>query len=487
VGILLLPPLPVFQEAVVAIGTAREHVVPVTLSVQRVLALLCLMSWWWVGEVVPLPVTALLPALVGPLLSLVRLHEGELQAMPLRSFVQGYADPIVLLFLGSFILAEALREYGIDRRWALLLLSRRWVTRSPRRLVLSIMVATAVTSMWMNNTATAAMLMPVVVGIFNRLQRYPTKAPLQRLGMALALGVAWASSIGGMMTVVGTAPNGIAVGVLRQQGIEVSFLRWLQYGIPVGMVLLIIGWLVLVARIHLPWQELRAVRGYIVEEYRQLPPLDAAAWRVLLVVGSVVSAWLFVPFLALWFPVLRGVDVWNIALAGGIALFLIPASQRRGALLSWQAAQRIDWGTLLLFGGGLSLSGLLVESKAAVVLTHVLTAEAVHIPPLLAMALLLLAGNFATELISNTALASLLLALIVPFLKALGIPVEPAIIALAMVTSCAFMLPVATPPNAIAYATRLFSLPAMMRVGIWMNLLATFVLVGLVQLAWAVR
>lgn len=478
--LVLLPPLPPLYEAVRAVGTAPEHLLPVAVSVQRVLALLWWMLCWWVGEVVPLPVTALLPAVVGPLLGLVRVQGEELQGLPLRSFVHSYADPVVLLFLGSFIVAEALREYGVDQRWALWLLSRRWVVRSPARLLLSTMGATAALSMWMNNTATAAMLMPVVVGILAHVRAQLDGAALRRLGMALTLGVAWSSSLGGMMTIVGTAPNGIAVGVLRQQGVEVSFLGWLAYGVPVGVGLLLVGWFMLLWRTRLTTIPLQTVHSYIAERYRELPPLEPAARRALLVFAGVVLGWLAVPFLAELWPALKRLDIWNIALVGAVALFVLPAPRQPGALLSWRVAQRIEWGTLLLFGGGLSLSSLLVETNAAAVATHVLVGFSKWIPSLLLLALLLLAANFGTEVMSNTALAALLLPLVAPLVASLGLPMEATLIAMALVSSCAFILPVATPPNAIAYATGMIDLADMMRVGVLMNLISTLVLTLLV-------
>ncbi len=478
--LVLLPPLPVLYQAVGALGVASEHLQPVAVSIQRVFALLWWMLWWWVGEVVPLPVTALLPAVVGPLLGLVRVQGEEVQALPLRSFLHGYADPIVLLFLGSFIVAEALREYGLDQRWALWLLSRRWVVQTPHRLLLSVMAATAALSMWMNNTATAAMLMPVVVGILAHVRTQLPAAVLQRLGMALVLGVAWAASIGGMMTIVGTAPNGIAVGVLRQHALELSFLGWLQYGVPAGVGLLVVGWRVLLWRARVAQVPLHTMYDRVIEYYRHLPPLEPAAWRVLFVFAGVVLGWLVTPFLAELVPALKGFDIWSIALAGAMALFVIPAPRQRGALLSWKAAQRIEWGTLLLFGGGLSLSGLLVETKAAAVVAQVLIGISEWVPPVVLLFVLLLGANFGTEVMSNTALVALLLPLIVPLVVAVGLPVKATLVAMAMVSSCAFMLPVATPPNAIAYTTGLVRLPDMVRVGVLMNCISTLVLTALV-------
>lgn len=479
-GMLAIPPLAPILQVLAEMGVPSESAAVAALSIQRTLGLVWWMLWWWIGEVVPLPVTALLPALVGPLLGLMQLQDGRVQPLSVRTFLQGYADPIVLLFLGTFVLAEALREYGIDRRWALWLLRRPWVMRSPRRLLFAVMVGSAVVSMWMNNTATAAMFMPVAVGIMLHLQPGRERGAAE-LGSALVLGVAWAASIGGMMTIVGTAPNGIAVGVLRQYGVEVGFLEWMRYGLPAGAILLLLAWVVLSASMHHSQKSSQNAWGQLGQDAGWAAPMGKGARRVLVVFATVVVLWLCVPLLSGWLPGLKGVDVWSIALLGAAALFLLPSGERPGSLLEWSAAQRIDWGTLLLFGGGLSLSGLLVATGTAAVLTHLLARVLSGVPSIVVLGLLLLAANLATELMSNTALAALLLPLVVPLLSTLGVPVEPATVVLAMVTSCAFMLPVATPPNAIAYATRLVPLPQMVHRGILMNVISTLVLAAL---AW---
>ncbi|GBD07724.1 Sodium-dependent dicarboxylate transporter SdcS [bacterium HR21] len=474
VASLVLPPLLAVPPGVLAV--APEQMPTVVLSIQRVLGLLWWMFWWWIGEVVPLPMTALLPALVGPLLGLVSGQTTVAEPLPLRTFLQGYVDPVVLLFLGSFLIAEALRKHGLDQWSALRVFSWRWALRSPRRLLGAVMLSTAVVSMWVSNTATAAMVMPIALGILEVLRRAGLRDDLGAFPQALVLAVAWASSIGGMVTVVGTAPNGIALGVLRQHGVELGFLEWLLFGVPVGICVLSGAWLILVWRLRLPDIPLRALREELQREYWQNKKLSPGARRVAVVFAGVVCAWIALPLLAMLSPVLKVLDLWNVALGGALLLFLLPSGARGEPLLGWDQAQRIDWGTLLLFGGGLTLSAVLTQTGAAQVLTHLLVRALDGLPPIVVAAGILLVANFSTELVSNTALASLLLPLVAASVPALGLPLEGCVIAAAMVSSCAFMLPIATPPNAIAYGTRLLPLPVMVRVGVLMNLLSTAVM-----------
>lgn len=477
---LVLPP--VLRISPDVVGIALQHLPAVEVSIQRTLGLLWWMFWWWIGEVVPLPVTALLPAVVGPLLGLVSA-DGTAEPLTVGIFLRGYADPVILLFLGSFLIAEGMRKHGLDRWLALRLLSWRWALRSPRHLLGAIMLGTAAISMWVNNTATAAMVMPLVVGIVELLRRQSSKAVHGISPESLVLAVAWAASIGGMMTVVGTAPNGIALGILRQHGVSVSFVEWLGIGLPVGVLLLSVGWALLAWRGGLPRVSLYEIQAQLQQEYGAGAGLSSAARRTVIVFAGVVLGWIGLPGLLWLFPALEGLELWNIALCGAVLLFLIPAGKGLQPILDWEDLQRIDWGTLLLFGGGLTLSALMTQTGTAQILTHTLVEILAGLPPVIVVGGVLLGANFATELMSNTALASLLLPLLASSLPHLGLPLTTPVIAAAMVSSCAFMLPMGTPPNAIAYGTRLLSLPFMVRVGLLMNLLSTAVLMLVVLVA----
>ena len=475
---VVAPPLGIFEEPLRHLGVAPEALPMMEQTVQRVLGLLWWMLCWWLGEVVPLAVTALLPAAVAPLLRLLRWEStGGAQPIAATELLRAYADPIVLLFLGSFLLAQALQRYELDRRWALWMLSRAGVARTYPRVLLVLMVAVMSVSAWLNNTATAALFMPVAVGIAQQIGQ-----PRGGMAAACVLGVAWAASIGGMTTIVGTAPNGIAVGVLRQYGMEIGFVQWLAFGLPAGVVLLLCGWMVLRWRFRLSGAMDAAAQEYLLRSYRELAPLSPAQRRVIAVGAAVVLGWLLQPLLQ-QLPGLRWLQEWNTVLLGAMLLFVLPAGRNEGALLEWRHAQQIDWGTLLLFGGGLALSGLLVQTQTAAVLTRLLTDALGSVPVMVSVLGLILAANLSTEVLSNTALVALLLPVVTPLLPALSLPQLPMVVAIALATSCAFMLPVATPPNAIAYATGILPLPQMVRTGVAMNLLSTVVL-G-VMVLWA--
>ena len=475
---VVAPPLGIFEEPLRQLGVTPEALPMMERTVQRVLGLLWWMLCWWLGEVAPLAVTALLPATIAPLLGLLRWKSnGGVQPIVASEILRAYADPVVLLFLGSFLLAQALRQYELDRRWALWMLSRTGVTRTYARVLLVLMLAVMSVSAWLNNTATAALFMPVAVGIAQQI-----RLPQSGMATAFVLGVAWAASIGGMTTIVGTAPNGIAVGVLRQYGAEIGFVQWLSFGLPAGIVLLLCGWAVLRWRFQLSGAVDAAAQEYLLRSYLELARLSPAQRRVIAVGTAVVLGWLLQPLLQR-LPGLHWLQEWNTVLLGAVLLFVLSAGRGEGALLEWRHAQQIDWGTLLLFGGGLALSGLLVQTQTAAVLTRLLTDALGGVPVMVSIFGLLLAANLSTEVLSNTALAALLLPVVAPLLPVLGLPQLPMVVAMAMATSCAFMLPVATPPNAIAYATGMVSLPQMVRVGVAMNLLSTVVLGLLVLLA----
>ncbi len=465
------PPLGIFEEPLRQLGVTPEALPMMERTVQCMLGLLWWMLCWWLGEVVPIAVTALLPAAIAPLLGPLRWESsGGAQPIAATELLRAYADPIVLLFLGSFLLAQALQRYELDRRWALWMLSRAGVARTYPRVLLVLMLAVMSVSAWLNNTATAALFMPVAVGIAQQLGQ-----PHGGMAAACVLGVAWAASIGGMTTIVGTAPNGIAVGVLRQHGVEIGFVQWLAFGFPAGMLLLLCGWMVLRQHFRLSGAMEPGVQEYLLRSYHELAPISPAQRRVIAVGTAVVLGWLLQPLLQ-QLPGLHWLQEWNTVLLGAMLLFVLPAGKGKGALLEWRHAQQIDWGTLLLFGGGLALSGLLVQTQTAAVLTRLLTDALGSVPVMVSVFGLILAANLSTEVLSNTALAALLLPVVAPLLPVLGLPQLPMVVAMAMATSCAFMLPVATPPNAIAYATGILPLLQMVRVGVAMNLLSTVVL-----------
>lgn len=433
-----------------------------------VVSLLVLMVIWWVTEPVPVAATALLPLVALPLL----------EVMPAREAATPYADPVLFLFIGGFMIAVAVERWNLHARAALLIASG--VGASPRRLVAGFVLGAGLISMWISNTATALMLTPIAVGVATAMAR--GTALDRRLGAALVLGVAYAASIGGMATPVGSPTNVIAVGYLDQQGIPVGFSSWMMLGVPVMAVLLPVLWLILSRGLPtVPRQEAAAAGQVIRAALRDLGPMSVPEWRVLGVFGLVALAWMFRELLV-QLPGLARLSDTGIALLGVLALFLIPAGDHTGRpLLDWRSAERIPWGIVLLFGGGLSIAAAMDATGLSPWLAERM-AGLDALPPLVVILALLLLTVLVTELMSNVATLTGLL----PILGALAIAldVNPLFLAfpVCLAASLGFMLPIATAPNAVAYATGLPSTRTMLRVGLALNAAGVVVILAVTQL-----
>ena len=437
-----------------------------------VLGLALWMALWWMTEAVPLAATALLPLVVLPLSTSIGFGAA---ATP-------YANGIVFLFMGGFMLGLALQRCGLHRRIALAMLVA--VGAGPRRLVGGFMLVTALVSMWLSNTATMMMLAPIGVSVLQTCREQRAGADeegTRAFGAALMLGIAYAASISGMGTPIGTPPNLIMSGYLRTHyGIDLTMLAWMRVGVPVILVLLPLAWLWLcfgafrlsAAGFAAGEAELRAQRAL-------LGPASAAERRTGAVFLLVALGWMLRPQLAARFG-LAGLDDGVIALIGALLLFVLPARGLDGErLLDWSTARGIPWDILLLFGGGLSLAAAVTASGAdAPIAQWASGLDAV--PVTLIVAVLALAIVFSGELTSNTAAATAMMPVLAGLASARGIEVLPLFMVATLAGSCGFMLPVATPPNAIAYGTGWVSLPAMLRAGFGLNLIAVAVVVAVV-------
>ncbi len=432
-------------------------------------ALLFWMATWWLTEAIALEGTALLPLVVLPL--------GGTQ---LADAASPFAQPVIFLFLGGFLIALAMQRWGLDRRVALWTL--RLVGTRPPALVGGVMLATALLSSCVSNTATTAMMLPIGLGI---LALYRARAAgvseegHANLERALLLGMAYGASIGGLATIIGSPPTGIAVQYAADHlGREISFARWLGIGGPIAVVLLPLTWLLLTRVLHrLPTEELPGGRRFLAEELRRLGALGRGERTTALVFGLAVVLWLTRPLLAERLPALSDA---GIAMTAGVLLFAIPVDRQRHAL-DWETARKMPFGVLLLFGGGLSLAAAVDGSGVAAFLGS-RARDLEGLDPLLLIVIVASATIFLTELTSNTATAATL----VPILGALapGLGVDPFVLVLpaAVAASCAFMLPVATPPNAIVFGSGRVTLREMSRAGLWLNLIAVAVISALLPL-----
>lgn len=413
-------------------------------------AVTALCATWWVLEPIPIPATSLIPFAAFPLTGV--LDDAKVAT--------AYGHTLILLLLGGFILSTAMEKSEAHRRIALGMVQLVG-GRSRRRLVLGFMIATALTSMWISNTATVLMMLPVALAVIER-------ADDERFTVPLLLGIAYAASIGGLGTPIGTPPNVIFMGVYQEVAkVELAFVDWMLIGVPATLVLLPIAWWLL-------------TRGLPSAGPLTLPPLGPwrpAERRVMVVFALTALAWITRTEPAGgWTGLIgaRGVGDATVALAASVVLFLIPDGAG-GRLLDWRTANRIPWGLLLLFGGGIALARAFDESGLSKALGGALSAVAGL--PLAAMILIVcLSVTFLTEVTSNTATATLLMPVLGA--TALAASVEPALLMVpaALSASCAFMLPVATAPNAIVFGTERVTARRMAREGFWLNVLGALAL-----------
>jgi solute carrier family 13 (sodium-dependent dicarboxylate transporter), member 2/3/5 len=427
----------------------------------RVAAVGVLMAVWWMSEALPIPVTALLPLPLFPLLGVGTIDEA---AAP-------FANPVIFLFLGGFCIAQAMQRWDLHRRIALNVI--RLTGTRPVPLIGGFMVAAAFLSMWVSNTAVAVMMLPIGLSVVQLAQPDVEvgAGPLEsNFGVALMLGIAYATSIGGIATLVGTPPNALLAGYMREShGIEIGFGEWMAVGLPVTVLMLPVTWLLLTRVVYRPG--IRTLPGgvaLIARELEALGPRSRGENVVALVFAATAALWIGRPLLA---GIVPGLSDAGIAIAAAIALFMIPVDLRQGRFaLNWEWARRLPWDVLILFGGGLSLAAAISRSGLAAWIGTAL--GGLHALPLIALTLLVTTVIlFMTELTSNTAAAATFLPILGALALSIGInPLELAVPA-ALAASCAFMLPVATPPNAIVYGSGYVTVPQMARAGVLLNVL----------------
>lgn len=428
-----------------------------------------LMATWWATEAVPVPITSLLPIAFFPVLGLGTLSEAT----------SPYAHPVIYLLFGGFIIATAIERWDLHRRIALNILIL--VGDQSRAIVGGFMAATAMLSMWISNTATTIMMIPIALSLATLLSNDEDIASgdSRSFRLCLCLGIAYSASIGGLGTLIGTPPNAMFSAYMTEAyGIEIGFLRWMMLAVPVVLVLVPAGWWVLTHLVY-PFQISGASNSssLIRAELDKLGPISTPQMRTLLVLIAAALAWVTRPLLQkVWF--LSDISDTSIAIIGAISLFLIPAGDpetRNTKLLDWRTAERIPWGVLVLFGGGLSLATSVNSSGLADWLGLAIAAlSSLHLFVfVLAVVTLVI---FLTEITSNTATTATLL----PVMGGLAAAaqVDPLLLAvpMTMAASCAFMLPVATAPNAIVFATGEVSIAEMAKAGFWVNVAATAII-----------
>lgn len=451
----------------------------------RVAATTLWVAIWWITEAIPIPATSLLPLVLLPITG----------ALPIGDIAPEYANPLIFVFLGGFMIALAIERWGLHRRIALRVISL--VGSSPARVVLGFMIATGFLSMWISNTATAMMMMPIGMAVVTQMAELMGKGEVNeedlrlgrfKFGTALMLGIAYAASIGGIATLIGTPPNLVLAGAAQELlGIEITFARWMIVGLPLAVVGLLGTWFYL-SRVayKLGTKDVPGATKVVHENLRALGPMSGAERAVLAIFAVVAFAWITQAWLIK--PFLPMVNDSVIAIAGAIALFIVPMRSERAFLLDWDTAKKLPWGIVLLFGGGLAIASAFKATGLADWLGNALTGLG-GFPPLIVMLAVVAMVIFLTEITSNTASATMLM----PIMAALGVGlgVNPLLLMVpaAIAASCAFMLPVATPPNAIVFGSGFVTIPQMSRAGLWLNIggiiLVTAVGYFLVPLVWA--
>lgn len=458
-----------------------------------------LMGIWWMTEAIPIPATALVPLVIFPIFNGVDLSE-----------VGGsYGSDTIFLFMGGFLIALSMQKWNLHRRIALVVL--RVMGDRTNLMIAGFMISTGFLSMWVSNTATAVLMLPIGLSVLilvnETMERSGDVASLSdagdagsspdgpagegtdsaeasaatkssllqsKFGTALMLAIAYSASIGSLGTIIGTPPNTFLVGYLRDNhDISIGFGQWMLVGVPVAVVMMFICWVLLTQVFFRP--EVKRIPGgrkLIDDEMAKLGPMSRPEWMVLAVFALAALSWIFIPTIFDPAPISDA----GIAMTVGLILFILPAGAKRGVrLLDWDTAVDMPWGVLLLFGGGLALSGQFTSSGLTESIGDAVEGLA-GVPIIVLVAVLAFAILFLTEITSNTATAATFIPVVGGV--ALGIGADPLILTVpvALAATCAFMLPVATPPNAVAFGSGYVTIGQMVKGGFWLNMIALVVL-----------
>ena len=420
---------------------------------------------WWITEALPIAVTALLPIILFPLSGGLGLSETT----------ASYGHKYVFLYIGGFILAIAIEKWNLHKRIALNII--KIVGTNVVYIILGFMIATAFLSMWISNTATAVMILPIGMAIVSQLKDNPKTIEDENLifGKALMLAIAYSASIGGMATLIGTPPNLVLAGVVKETyGVEITFSQWFKFGFPISVLLLYICWLYL-TKIAFKFKQ-KAFPGGRKEIINQLKSLGKITFEekiVMVVFICTAFAWISRSFLIKQF--IPAIDDTIIAITAGTVLFLLPSGSGKTRLLNWDDAIRLPWGIILLFGGGMALALGFEASGLAVWIGQQMTSLST-MPLILILLILITSVNFLTEITSNLATTAMLLPVLVSMASAIGVHPYLLLLGATVAASCAFMLPVATPPNAVVFGSGYLKIEDMVRKGFWMNIISIILL-----------
>ncbi len=432
-------------------------------AAQAMLGLAAWMAIWWITEAIPIAATAFLPLIFMPLLGI----------LPISDVSANYMHPTVMLYMGGFLLATGIEKWNLHRRIALNIINL--LGTDLRKIVLGFILATGILSMWISNSATSLMMLPIGLAVVNQFKEQlgeSSKSIADRLGKNIMLGIAYGASIGGVATLIGTPTNTILAAVVSDlYGYTIGFNEWMMFGLPLSLILFAICWFYLVNSAN-PLPKRFSLAGGKLIISNQLKSLGKTSFEektVMIVFGLVCVAWIIRGFVLN--ALIPGIDDTIIVLTGVVILFILPSSSPKERILDWKTAEKIPWGILILFGGGLALAeGFGVTGLAEWIGQRFTLIEGISFFGLL---LIIIASvNFLTEVTSNVATASMLLPILAAVAFKLDLHPYGLMVGATLAASCAFMLPVATPPNAVVFGSGYLQMKDMVKAGFWLNVIS---------------
>ena len=435
-------------------------------SAWHTLGLALWMATWWVSEATPVAVTAFLPLIVAPIVNIA----------PIKVATSSYAHPLIFLFLGGFLISIAMERWNLHKRIALKAMTL--VGDKPSHQIAGLMAVTAFLSMWMSNTATSVMMLPIGLSVIEMVNQHQDK-PNSVFSKAMLLSIAFSASIGGLATLIGTPPNALMAAYLSESyQIEIGFAQWMLVGVPLSMMMLVICWVILTKVCF----KVNSEKGVDTSEMfkqkiRELGAMSKGEKIVLAFFVMAALGWIFRPLIAKATGL--AISDTGIAMFIGLLLFVVPVDRKKDIrVLTWDDTKKLPWGVLLLFGGGLALASLIKKSGLADFIGAQLESTA-NFPIITAVIIVTITIMFLTEVTSNTATAASFLPLLGPIAVTLTNGPLILVIPAALAASCAFMMPVATPPNAIVFSSGKLKIIDMAKAGFWLNIVAIFLITAL--------
>lgn len=433
------------------------------------LGIIIWMAVWWISEVVPIAVTSLLPIILFPSMNILNIQETG----------ANYGHKYIFLFIGGFILANAIQKWNLHKRIALNIILK--IGGSTDKIILGFMLATGFLSMWISNTATTVMMLPIALSVINQLKDHPETLENENkvFGKALMLGVAYSASAGGIATLIGTPPNLIFAGFVQENfNIEISFFQWMKIGFPVSIILMLfIWWFLTKYAFKLNKTIFPSGKEEIKKILSKMGKINNEEKKILIVFTLTILSWIFRKnTINLIIP---NFDDSMIAISGAIILFILPSKNKKEPIMKWKDALTIPWGILLLFGGGLSIA----KGFQASGLDHWIGDQLSFLTfssSLLVIFLIIAGVNFLTEITSNMATTAMLLPVMIPVANIMQINSFLLLVGTTLAASCAFMLPVATPPNAVVFGSKLLKISDMVKAGILINIFSIIIILIMV-------